>query len=87
MERLSIAQADSIKNTLAQSGIKTASDKEIVALIAYLQRLGKDTIEFLAMMVLRTAALKYLSFTFSSICKSSKPSVAKASSGAKSTST
>ena len=35
-------QADSIKNTLAQSGIKTASDKEIVALIAYLQRLGKD---------------------------------------------
>lgn len=35
-------QADSIKNTLAESGIKTASDKEIVALIAYLQRLGKD---------------------------------------------
>ena len=35
-------QADSIKNTLAESGIKTASNKEIVALIAYLQRLGKD---------------------------------------------
>ncbi|MEN9369747.1 MAG: hypothetical protein RI952_612 [Bacteroidota bacterium] len=35
-------QADSIKNTLAESGIKTASNKEIVALISYLQRLGKD---------------------------------------------
>ncbi len=35
-------QADSVKNTLAESGIKTASNKEIVALIAYLQRLGKD---------------------------------------------
>lgn len=35
-------QADSVKNTLAESGIKTTSNKEIVALIAYLQRLGKD---------------------------------------------
>jgi cytochrome c oxidase cbb3-type subunit I/II len=35
-------QADSVKNNLAESGIKTASNKEIVALIAYLQRLGKD---------------------------------------------
>ncbi len=35
-------QADSIAQGLSASGIKTASDKEIIALIAYLQRLGKD---------------------------------------------
>lgn len=35
-------QADSVASNLASAGIKTASDKEIVALIAYLQRLGKD---------------------------------------------
>ena len=36
------AQADGIVKSLAESGKKTTSDKEIVALIAYLQRLGKD---------------------------------------------
>lgn len=35
-------QADKIAESLKQSGIKTKSDKEIVALIAYLQRLGTD---------------------------------------------
>lgn len=35
-------QAEEIASALAKDGIKTASDKEIVALIAYLQRLGKD---------------------------------------------
>ena len=35
-------QADQIKAGLKQSGIETQSDKEIVALIAYLQRLGTD---------------------------------------------
>jgi cytochrome c oxidase cbb3-type subunit I/II len=35
-------QADSVARNLADAGIKTASDKEIVAMIAYLQRLGKD---------------------------------------------
>ena len=35
-------QADQITESLRQSGIKTKSDKEIVALIAYLQRLGTD---------------------------------------------
>jgi len=35
-------QAEEIASALAKDGIKTASDKEIIALIAYLQRLGKD---------------------------------------------
>ena len=35
-------QADEIAARLAKDGIKTTSNKEIVALIAYLQRLGKD---------------------------------------------
>jgi len=35
-------QGDTIVASLAQSGIQTSSDKEIIALIAYLQRLGKD---------------------------------------------
>lgn len=35
-------QADSIAANLKKDKIETASDKEIVALIAYLQRLGKD---------------------------------------------
>ncbi|GHB71636.1 bifunctional cbb3-type cytochrome C oxidase subunit I/II [Persicitalea jodogahamensis] len=35
-------QADQIKASLKQSGIETKSDREIVALIAYLQRLGTD---------------------------------------------
>ena len=35
-------QADQIKASLKQSGIETQSDREIVALIAYLQRLGTD---------------------------------------------
>ena len=35
-------QADSIAMSLKKDGIETSSDKEIVALIAYLQRLGKD---------------------------------------------
>ncbi len=35
-------QADQIKAGLKQSGIETKSDREIVALIAYLQRLGTD---------------------------------------------
>jgi cytochrome c oxidase cbb3-type subunit I/II len=36
------AQAQQIGQRLAGSGVKDASDKEIVALIAYLQRLGTD---------------------------------------------
>ncbi len=36
------AQADAIVNRLAEDGITCASDREIVALIAYLQRLGTD---------------------------------------------
>jgi cytochrome c oxidase cbb3-type subunit I/II len=36
------AQADSIVQRLAQVGIQTEPDREIVALIAYLQRLGVD---------------------------------------------
>jgi cytochrome c oxidase cbb3-type subunit I/II len=36
------AQADSIVQRLAQVGIQTAADREIIALIAYLQRLGVD---------------------------------------------
>lgn len=35
-------QAKGIAESLQKDGIKTAADKEIVALIAYLQRLGKD---------------------------------------------
>jgi cytochrome c oxidase cbb3-type subunit I/II len=35
-------QAQAIVDRLAQAGIKTEPDREIVALIAYLQRLGKD---------------------------------------------
>ena len=35
-------QADAIVGRLAEQGITTTSDKEIVALIAYLQRLGRD---------------------------------------------
>ncbi|WP_247233941.1 cytochrome-c oxidase, cbb3-type subunit I [Telluribacter sp. SYSU D00476] len=35
-------QAEKITESLKQSGIKTKSDKEIIALIAYLQRLGTD---------------------------------------------
>ena len=36
------AQADAIASDLAGSGIEVASDREIIALIAYLQRLGRD---------------------------------------------
>jgi cytochrome c oxidase cbb3-type subunit I/II len=36
------AQAQGITDRLKQAGIETTGDKEIVALIAYLQRLGKD---------------------------------------------
>jgi len=35
-------QADSVVKNLADAGIKTVSNKEIIALIAYLQRLGMD---------------------------------------------
>jgi cytochrome c oxidase cbb3-type subunit I/II len=35
-------QANKIRNNLAKDGIKTVSNKEIVALIAYLQRVGTD---------------------------------------------
>jgi len=35
-------QAEKIKESLANDKIKISSDKEIIALIAYLQRLGKD---------------------------------------------
>ena len=35
-------QADSIAGNLKKDGIATASNKEIVALIAYLQRIGTD---------------------------------------------
>ena len=35
-------QAKEIVDVLAQEGIKVSSDKEIVALIAYLQRIGTD---------------------------------------------
>jgi cytochrome c oxidase cbb3-type subunit I/II len=35
-------QADEIVARLKQSGIEASSDREIIALIAYLQRLGKD---------------------------------------------
>jgi cytochrome c oxidase cbb3-type subunit I/II len=36
------AQADKIAAGLTQSGLQTSADKEIIALIAYLQRLGTD---------------------------------------------
>lgn len=36
------AQANEITTDLAETGIETSSDKEIIALIAYLQRLGTD---------------------------------------------
>ena len=35
-------QAEDIANDLKEAGIETASNKEIIALIAYLQRLGTD---------------------------------------------
>ena len=35
-------QANKIANNLKNGGIETTSDKEIIALIAYLQRLGTD---------------------------------------------
>jgi cytochrome c oxidase cbb3-type subunit I/II len=35
-------QAKSIQENLAKSGIKTSEKKEIIAMIAYLQRLGTD---------------------------------------------
>ncbi|RMH65226.1 MAG: cytochrome C oxidase Cbb3, partial [Calditrichaeota bacterium] len=35
-------QATHIANTLKEQGVQTDSDKEIIALIAYLQRLGTD---------------------------------------------
>jgi cytochrome c oxidase cbb3-type subunit I/II len=35
-------QADSIVNNLASAGIKTVPNKEIIAMIAYLQRMGTD---------------------------------------------
>jgi cytochrome c oxidase cbb3-type subunit I/II len=41
-EKDMIKQADEIAASLKKDGIQTASDKEIIALIAYLQRLGKD---------------------------------------------
>jgi cytochrome c oxidase cbb3-type subunit I/II len=36
------AQADSIAKDLATAGIQTDSNREIIALIAYIQRLGVD---------------------------------------------
>ncbi|MDI9882293.1 cytochrome-c oxidase, cbb3-type subunit I [Flectobacillus longus] len=36
------AQADGIAANLAKEGVKVSSDKEIIALIAYLQRIGTD---------------------------------------------
>lgn len=41
-EALARKQAEEIAQDLAQSGIENATDKEITALIAYLQRLGTD---------------------------------------------
>ena len=35
-------QANEIAKSLADAKIKTSNDKEIIALIAYLQRLGTD---------------------------------------------
>jgi cytochrome c oxidase cbb3-type subunit I/II len=35
-------QSVAIQQNLAKSGIKVSKNKEIIALIAYLQRLGKD---------------------------------------------
>ncbi len=42
------AQADAIVERLGQAGIRTTRDREIVALIAYLQRLGTDGKRILA---------------------------------------
>ena len=36
------AQADSIAKDLKENGIETDSNREIIALIAYMQRLGVD---------------------------------------------
>jgi cytochrome c oxidase cbb3-type subunit I/II len=36
------AQAEQIAKTLAESGIEVKKEREIIALIAYLQRLGTD---------------------------------------------
>ncbi|MEM9676196.1 MAG: cbb3-type cytochrome c oxidase subunit II, partial [Bacteroidota bacterium] len=36
------AQSNEIVKTLAESGIEVKKDREIIALIAYLQRLGTD---------------------------------------------
>ena len=41
-ERDMTAQAETIAAGLTSSGFKTTADREIVALIAYLQRLGTD---------------------------------------------
>jgi cytochrome c oxidase cbb3-type subunit I/II len=35
-------QAEGIRQSLAKDGIKTPADKEVIALIAYMQRLGTD---------------------------------------------
>ena len=35
-------QAEGIAENLKKDGIQTAADKEIIALISYLQRIGKD---------------------------------------------
>jgi len=37
-----VKQEDSIRLSLQSDKIKTANNKEIIALIAYLQRMGKD---------------------------------------------
>ena len=37
-----MAQADEIVGRLSEADIEVSNDKEIIALIAYLQRLGKD---------------------------------------------
>ena len=40
--KILMRQADSIRVNLRNDGVETTSNKEIVALIAYLQRLGTD---------------------------------------------
>jgi cytochrome c oxidase cbb3-type subunit I/II len=37
-----MAQANTIRESLSKDGIKTPANKEIIALIAYMQRLGTD---------------------------------------------
>ena len=37
-----VAQGQAIVESLAQTGIETSWDREIIAMIAYLQRLGRD---------------------------------------------